>query len=245
MQRASPAAKELQELGQDYLLLEASHRIGGRAYTEELAPGVPFDLGAHWVMAPSINPLLAYAESGDIELDAPSEHYTAARYFEERDWLPDDAFEEFGEYWNRQFAALALVASGDDDASVFEVIDNDSRWAPYFHLFYAQDFTRDVDQTSVKDTMNYVRKEDDLAVPIGLGRLLARYGASVPVSLNTAVRKIDSSGSQIKLDTARGQINADRVILTVSTARTGGSSDRIRTCPARLETRGDQRSASR
>ena len=40
------AAKELQELGQDFLLLDASHRIGGRAYTEELAPGVPFDLGA-------------------------------------------------------------------------------------------------------------------------------------------------------------------------------------------------------
>jgi len=35
------AAKELQRLEQDFLLLEASHRIGGRAYTEDLAPGMP------------------------------------------------------------------------------------------------------------------------------------------------------------------------------------------------------------
>ena len=165
------AAKKLQELGQDFLLLDASHRIGGRAYTEDLAPGVPFDLGAHWVMAPSVNPLIPHARNGEIELDSADEHYTAARYFEERDWLPDDAFREFGEYWERQFAAMAAATSGGEDSSVFDVIDNDSRWAPYFHMFFAQDFTRDVDQVSAKDTMNYIRKEDDLAVAIGLGNL--------------------------------------------------------------------------
>ena len=47
------AAKELSTLGQNFLLLEASHRIGGRAYTEDVAPGMPFDLGAHWIMTPS------------------------------------------------------------------------------------------------------------------------------------------------------------------------------------------------
>ena len=34
------AAKELQRLEQDFLLLEASHRIGGRAYTEVLGPSI-------------------------------------------------------------------------------------------------------------------------------------------------------------------------------------------------------------
>ena len=204
-------------MGRDYLLLDASHRIGGRAYTEELAPGVPFDLGAHWVMAPSVNPLIPYARNAQLALEAADEHYTAARYFEERDWLPDDAFQEFNEYWERQFAALAKAMDNNGDSSVFDVIDNDSRWAPYFHMFFAQDFTRDVDQASVKDAMNYVRQEDDLAVASGLGNLLARYGANIPVSLNSAVRKIDTSGTRIKLDTAKGQILADKLILTVST----------------------------
>jgi monoamine oxidase len=195
------AAKELEQMGQDYLLLDASHRIGGRAYTEELTPGVPFDLGAHWLMAPSVNPLIPYARNAQLALEAADEHYTAARYFEERDWLPDDAFQEFNEYWERQFAALAKAMDNNGDSSVFDVIDNDSRWAPYFHMFFAQDFTRDVDQASVKDAMNYVRQEDDLAVASGLGNLLARYGENIPVSLNSAVRKIDTSGARIKLET--------------------------------------------
>ena len=75
------AAKELRTLGRNFLLLEASHRIGGRAYTEDVVPGMPFDLGAHWIMAPSENPLMPLAEAGDLVLDEETEHYTAARYF--------------------------------------------------------------------------------------------------------------------------------------------------------------------
>ena len=40
------ATKELQRLENGFLLLVASHRIGGRAYSEELIPSIPFDLGA-------------------------------------------------------------------------------------------------------------------------------------------------------------------------------------------------------
>ena len=34
------AAKELSSLGLSYTVIEGSHRIGGRAYSEEIAPGV-------------------------------------------------------------------------------------------------------------------------------------------------------------------------------------------------------------
>jgi len=211
------AAKELSALGQDFLLLEASHRIGGRAYTEIMAPGMPFDLGAHWIMAPSANPLMPLAEAGDLPLDEETEHYTAARYFENDAWLPGNAYEEFANYWDEQFAALKEAADGSDRLSVFDVIDNDDRWAPYFHMFFAQDFTCDVDQASVEDTLAYIRQENDLAVPSGLGNLVARYGSDVPVTLNSAVRKIDWSGRDIKLHTAKGTVRTKKIILTVST----------------------------
>jgi monoamine oxidase len=211
------AAKELQALGQNFLLLEASHRIGGRAYTENVAPGMPFDLGAHWIMAPSENPLMPLAEAGELELDEETEHYTAGRYFEDDAWLPRNAYEDFANYWDEQFAALNEAADGRDLLSVFDVIDNDNRWAPYFHMFFAQDFTRDVDRASVEDTLAYIRQENDLAVVTGFGNLVARYGSDVPVSLNSAVRKIDWSGRDIKLHTTKGTVRAKKVILTVST----------------------------
>ncbi|MGH8865961.1 MAG: NAD(P)-binding protein, partial [Burkholderiales bacterium] len=56
------AAKAAHALGLDYVVLEASHRIGGRGYTEELAPGVAFDLGCHWMHTASLNPYVAIAD---------------------------------------------------------------------------------------------------------------------------------------------------------------------------------------
>ncbi|MCP5099615.1 MAG: FAD-dependent oxidoreductase, partial [Chloroflexi bacterium] len=43
------AAKKLGQLGLTYTLVEGSHRIGGRVYSEEIAPGVWFDLGCAWM----------------------------------------------------------------------------------------------------------------------------------------------------------------------------------------------------
>lgn len=210
------AAKELQRLKQDFLLLEASHRIGGRAYTEVLAPNMPFDLGAHWIMEPSRNPLMHLAERDLLCVEKDGKHYTAGRYFEDGEWLPEGSERELGAYWDNQFEAMVLAVKGHQDASVFDAIDNDDRWATYFHALYAKDNTRDVDQASVKDALAFVHEEDDLAVASGLGALMVRYGEGVPVMLNSAVRSLDYSGSRLKLNTAKGHIHADKVILTVS-----------------------------
>ena len=50
------AAKAVRSLGLGYVVLEASHRIGGRAYTEAITPDIRFDLGCHWLHAASRNP---------------------------------------------------------------------------------------------------------------------------------------------------------------------------------------------
>ena len=110
------AAKELQQLEQDFLLLEASHRIGGRAYTEILAPGIPFDLGAHWIMEPTVNPLMRLAERDQWHLEKDNKHYTAGRYFEEGKWLPKGTDRELRTYWDKQFDAMAQATSSDRDS---------------------------------------------------------------------------------------------------------------------------------
>ena len=208
------AAKELRRLEQDFILLEASHRIGGRAYTEVLAPNMPFDLGAHWIMEPTRNPLMRLAERELLRLEKDGKHYTAGRYFEAGEWLPEGSERELGAYWDNQFEAMAQAVKGHQDTSVYDAIDNDNRWAGYFHALYAKDNTRDVDQASVKDALAFVHEEDDLAVASGLGTLMVRYSEGVPVTLNSAVRSVDYSGSRLKLNTAKGRIHADKVLLT-------------------------------
>ncbi len=49
------AAKELTKQGISFIVVEASHRIGGRAYSEEIAPDIWFDLGCAYLVAGSVH----------------------------------------------------------------------------------------------------------------------------------------------------------------------------------------------
>jgi len=51
----------------------------------------------------------------------------------------------------------------------------------------------------------------------GYGALVAAYGASCPLALNCAVTLIDHSQKHIRIETSRGTLTADRVIVTVPT----------------------------
>ncbi|MGI6785198.1 MAG: flavin monoamine oxidase family protein [Gleimia sp.] len=63
------AARELQTAGIDYVVLEATNRIGGRAYTEERM-GRPLELGAtwvHWFQAHIWTEIMRYGQRLEIE----------------------------------------------------------------------------------------------------------------------------------------------------------------------------------
>ena len=211
------AARQLRSQGKSFVLLEASHRIGGRAYTENLQPGVPFDLGAHWIHSDEINPFTQIAQQLGAVLKTEREHYVAGDYFEDDHWLSNSARADFVGYFEKQFQRIGAAANNGDDRAVLEVIDNDSRWAPYFYLFFAQNYVCDVDMISACDAAAYVEQGRDLAVASGLGNLVTAWGNDVPVSLNSAVAEIDTTGPHIKVTTSRGMLNVSKVILTVST----------------------------
>jgi monoamine oxidase len=224
------AAQALQSRDREFVLLEASHRIGGRAYTEQLGPDIPFDLGAHWIHSDEVNPFMTIAAECGADLEKDDKDYVLADYFEDGEWLPDSAYAELSEYIAQQWEAIEKAAQASHDPSVFEAIDNDSRWAPYFHLFFSQDQTCDVDEVSSRDIARYVRGGTDHAVKSGLGNLLTKFGAGLPVSLNTAVQEIDYSGPHVRLKTTKGELRVAKVILTVSTGIL--ASQRIKFTPA-------------
>ena len=62
------AAKELTRLGLSYIVVEGSHRIGGRAYSEEIAPGVWFDLGCSYLHQGDNNPFVAIADELGVDI---------------------------------------------------------------------------------------------------------------------------------------------------------------------------------
>ena len=63
------AAKILKKHGVPYQLLEASHRIGGRAYSEQLSNNNWFDLGCSYLHNGAINPFVSLANKLRFPID--------------------------------------------------------------------------------------------------------------------------------------------------------------------------------
>ena len=208
------AAKKLIAAGREVTLLEASHRIGGRAYTEEVRPGEVFDLGAHWMHVASQNPFKPIADKLGF---TSFEDKLPDRIFENGSWLSNEEGEAFIRFCYEQFDRMEDQVSDGGDMSVFEATDQENRWASYFNFYMSLDNSVDVDQISARGYVEYDEEIEDYPVVEGLGNLVARWGADVPVHLNCAVSEIDMNGKQILVKSSKGDIRANRVILTVST----------------------------
>src|SRR5689334_16607559 len=71
------AARRIATRGASALLLEASSRIGGRAYTRDLG-GYPLDLGCEWLHSGDRNAWVAIAEASGFPVDRSDPPWTNA-----------------------------------------------------------------------------------------------------------------------------------------------------------------------
>jgi monoamine oxidase len=207
------ASRAAARAGLSHQVIEASHRIGGRAYTEDLAPGVPFDLGCHWLHNAHINPLVPEADRLGFFIDrgfAFSAHlWLNGRYATTAERTAYGACFD----WADRGAGAALP----EDRDVLSLLDTSSPYfAPYAHVFSVI-HAADPDQVSARDVVAQVIEGGDWPVRDGLGRLMMRLGADIPVSLDTVAEEIDwSSRDRIRVRTNRGTLTARKVLITVS-----------------------------
>lgn len=218
------AARTARALGLDFVLLEASHRIGGRGYTEEFAPGIAFDLGCHWMHSASLNPYVAIADRfgffyrkgtfpRGLWLDG---HWAGA---EERTSLETA--------WEERETAIAAAAKAGAGLSIVEATGRDGRWTPLLDYWTSIATSADPDRVAVEDVVNYNDTDENWPLRDGFGALIARFGADLPVTLNAAVERIDWSGPEIALQTAKGMLRARRALVTVSTGILGAGDIRF------------------
>ncbi|MDI9587783.1 MAG: NAD(P)/FAD-dependent oxidoreductase [Acidobacteriota bacterium] len=106
------AARELQTAGIDYVVLEATNRIGGRAYTEERM-GRPLELGAtwvHWFQAHIWTEIMRYGQRLEIEASpAGNDAY----------WITEDKVVEGTEDELDEKLTAAIEATHKDSADYF------------------------------------------------------------------------------------------------------------------------------
>ena len=209
------AAHAAKNAGIDYLAVEASHRVGGRGLTEELAPGIPWDLGCHWLHSGSINKLAPIARELGIHYDTD---LPGRGFYMNGVQLPESEVADYKQFclniWNK--------ISETKDIALGDLIDYDSKWAPYYCYWQSLMTSEDVDNFSSLDLIHYNDTGEDWPVREGYGTLLELHAQGLAIELNTSVNKINWSTDGVIVETNRGTISANKVIITVSTGVLNG-----------------------
>ena len=229
------AAKTLLSKNISCIVLEGNSRIGGRAFTETVTFGVPYDQGCHWIMVSGESFWLPYAKENGFNVYKDPYPY-------------DDGSDP---KINVFTGSVANIGYNKDLSSAIETLDNNiskaaeavldisaaeankdynDPWKQLAENWYgAWDMGKDFDEFSTQDWYNspwsttYFCKE-------GYGAIVAHYGQGLPVQLNTKVTEIDWSGANVKVKTNSGSLTCKAVIVTVSTGIL--AADNIKFTPA-------------
>ena len=209
------AAKKLQELGTSYLVLEASDRIGGRAYTESNILGQPVDHGCSWISGSNDN---IFSELGKNNNFTLVDHSNPKIEMFERDGTksPNEAIKEYHKSEVKIKEILRDTGRQGIDIPASKIIPK----VPYGECFQnwegALNYAVDVDQISTAEYWNTKDNQPSFIVKEGLGSLVTTLNDNFPITLNTRVLDIDYAGSGVKIVTSKGTILAKACICTVS-----------------------------
>ncbi len=213
------AARCLAQSSLSTLLIEASSRLGGRAWTHEVA-GLNIDLGCGWLHSAERNAWIAIAEAGGVPIDrSPAQWGVQHRDLGFPRSEQADARRAFGN-WMQQ---LEASRSPSDRAS--DALAPNGEWNSYIRTIVGFISGGILEQLSATDYLAYdeASSENNWRTPAGLGSLVARsFPGKVELRLATAANSISLEGKGVTVRTPAGEIRARAALLTVSTAVLAG-----------------------
>jgi monoamine oxidase len=209
------------------VVLEASGRVGGRAWTEEIG-GNPIDLGCGYLHSGDRNPWTAIAEVSGFHVvrGMPAWAGASLGFTESESAGADAAFSGWEE-------RLRKIAAETDCAA--DALAPDGEWNPFLQAMSGYISGFELEKISIADYLAYddAATEVDWRVAEGYGALIAAsLPAAAALHLHTAVDEILFDESCVKLVTRGGILRARAAVLTVSTAVLAGDGIRL---PSRLD----------
>ncbi len=208
------AARVLVARGFAVQVLEAGARVGGRAFTESTSLGAPFDHGASWLHDAVPNPLTPLAEAMGLTLHKQGRRTKEGLMIDGR--RASDA--ERLDYLRAIEAAEAAfeASTADPDRDCASVLPEGPWRATVAHWLGNIINGAPLHEISVQDYVAIDLPGENWQVAEGLGALVARLAAGLPVRLNTPVLAVEWGGLPV-VQTPEGALRARAVLVTVST----------------------------
>ena len=223
------AARRLASSGLSILLLEASSRLGGRAWTHEVH-GLDLDLGCGWLHSADRNAWAVIAKHAGVALDQTRAAW-GAQYHDLGFTAGEqaEAWAAFGAWTQR----LAQSPPASDCAA--DALEPGGKWNAHIRAIVSFISGASLENLSAADYAAYDESssENNWRARSGYGALIARsFPRKVSLSLAAPVESLSLTDGGVKLATPTGSIRARAVILTVSTAVLAGEALKL---PAGLE----------
>ncbi|MCJ2015510.1 flavin monoamine oxidase family protein [Methylobacterium sp. J-076] len=207
------AARSLLAAGLSVAVLEARDRVGGRAWTVSLR-GHPVDLGAHWLHAGPINPLVALGRArGERLRRAPLDSHTWVSGRPARPWEARAGARAFDKADHAMTGGAGRGGQDRPAASALPVALGP--WGGRVAQVHGLVSGRPLEEVSLNDfpSMEY---GDNFFIGAGYGNYLARLAAGLPIRLSAPVRRIDWAGEGVRIETEGGpDLRARAAIVTV------------------------------
>ena len=208
------AAHALQRSGLTTIVLEARDRVGGRGHTIMAAPGITFDLGCGWLHSADKNSFVGIAGELNFEVDKTLPPWRERAYGKA---FPQQDRDEFIRAMDEFYERAEEAAKSDRDGAANACLEPGNRWNPMLDAISTYINGCELDQVSILDMDAYEDTNLNWRVRRGYGALMTAYGASCEIALNTQVTLIDHSGQQVRIETSKGTLTANKVIITVPT----------------------------
>jgi monoamine oxidase len=218
------AAALCRDHGKRAVVLEASGRVGGRAWTDHPTAlgGVWFDMGAIWFHDAEHNPLVPIArKAGDTLLR--SDEIRQERTFIGDRIATDAELEAYAHAWPRYEAATDAALADGGDVPLAEITRrlSDDPWAATVEAWEGPVIcAADADKFSARDWRRNGLEGSNLVPEGGIGAFVQhRLTLGLDIRLHTPVTRVrwGGPGGSVIVETVSGSITAEACIITVST----------------------------
>jgi monoamine oxidase len=218
------AAAALRGAGCRALVLEASGRVGGRAWTDHPATlgGVWFDMGAVWLHDAEHNPLVPIARAAGDTLLRSDEIRQERTLIGDR-VATNAELAAYADAWPRYEATADAALAAGSDVALSDIVRRlpDDPFAATIEAWEGPVICAvDADKFSARDWRRNALGGSNLVPDGGIGAFVERrLTGDLDIRLHTPVTRVrwGGSGGSVTVETASGSISAQACIVTVST----------------------------
>jgi monoamine oxidase len=231
------AAHALKDSGLSLIVLEARMRVGGRGHTIMAAADITFDLGCGWLHSADQNSFVPIAEQLNFEIDKtlpPWRERAVGKAFPQDERM--DFIRALDGFYDRAEQAAREASNNGHDRAANLYLEPGNRWNPMIDAISTYINGCELDRVSILDMDAYEDSNINWRIRRGYGTLMAAYAAPLPLALNCEVTRIDHSGKRVRIETSKGALSAQKVIVTAPTNLIANEAIRLHpTLPAKVD----------